>query len=64
MGRRDDARLETQGARAAEALEAALLERPQQLPLERQLELADLVEEERAAPRELEAPDPRRRRRR
>ena len=54
MRRGDDARLERERARAAEPLEAAILQRAQELALERERELADLVEEERAPARELE----------
>jgi HSP20 family molecular chaperone IbpA len=60
--RRDDSRVEGERAHTADALEAAVLERAQELRLERRVELADLVEEERAAAGELEASRARRRR--
>ena len=43
------------GARAADALELALLEHAQELHLGHRRELADLVEEQRAAVGQLEA---------
>ena len=52
--RRDDAHVDVQRHRAADALEPLLLERAQDLRLQRQRQLADLVEEQRAAVRELE----------
>src|SRR6185436_9666904 len=54
VGRRDPADVDLEGAAAADALESALLEDAQELGLELGLELADLVEEERAAVGELE----------
>src|SRR5205823_4966753 len=47
--RSDDAHVNSYGARAADALELALLKDAQQLRLHRRRHLADLVEEERAA---------------
>ena len=47
--RRDDAHVNADGARAADALELALLQDAQQLRLHGRRHLADLVEEERAA---------------
>jgi hypothetical protein len=44
------------GARGPEPLDLAALQRAQQLRLERGIEIADLVEEERAAVGELEPP--------
>jgi hypothetical protein len=54
--RGDDARAERERRRAADPLVAALLEHVEQGRLEAGLELADLVEEERAAGGALEAP--------
>ena len=54
VGRGDPAHVDLERARAADALEAALLEHAQQLGLQLGLELADLVEEERAAVGQLE----------
>src|SRR5436190_5182085 len=51
---RDEARVEVDGRGAADAHEAPLLEDPQELGLQIRRELADLVEEKRAAARELE----------
>ena len=58
VGRRDDAHVDPLRARAADALELLLLEDAQQLRLQLERDVADLVEEERAAVRQLEAPDP------
>src|SRR5262245_16759860 len=52
---RDEASVDRDRARPAHAVEARLLERAQELRLGRERHLADLVEEERAAVRELEA---------
>ena len=54
VGRGDDAHVDLQRRRAADALEALLLERAQDLGLQRQRQVADLVEEQRAAMRQLE----------
>ena len=56
VGRRDDADVDLHGLVAADALERALLEDAQELDLDRRRDLADLVEEERAAVGLLEAP--------
>ena len=53
--RGDDAHVDAQAARAADALELALLQHAQQLRLRLERQLADLVEEQRAAVGELEA---------
>src|SRR5206468_3678967 len=55
--RRDDAHVGPQGARAAEALELALLDDAQELRLHDRAHLGDLVEEERACGGLLEASD-------
>ncbi len=57
--RGDDAHVGPDGARAAQPLELLILEHPQELRLRRGRHVADLVEEERAAVRLLEAPDAR-----
>src|SRR6188474_3448830 len=54
VGRGDPAHVDLERAAAADALEAALLQDAQELGLELGLELADLVEEERAAVGQLE----------
>ena len=54
VGRRDQPHVDLQRRRAADALEPLLLERAQDLRLQRQRQLADLVEEQRAAVRHLE----------
>jgi len=54
--RRQHARVGAQGRLAADALEGAVLEHAQQLGLQWDLEVADLVEEDGAAVRGLEAP--------
>src|SRR5207245_11150279 len=54
VGGCDDPRIDLTRARVADALEAALLQEAQQLRLELGRELADLVEEERAASGRLE----------
>jgi hypothetical protein len=58
LGGRDDPRAEPARLAAADALVLAVLEHAQEAALQRRFELADLVEEERAAARALEAPDP------
>src|SRR2546430_7463774 len=55
--RRDDADVDLDGPRAADALDLSLLEHAQELRLELGLDGADLVEEERAPLRELELPE-------
>ena len=62
--RRDDAHVDLQRRRAADALEPLLLERAQNLRLQRQRQIADFVEEQRAAVRQLELAGLARRRRR
>ena len=57
IGRRDETRVGAQRARAAEPLELALLEHAKQLRLELERDLADLVEEHRAAIGQLEPAD-------
>src|SRR5204863_9303858 len=52
--RGDDADVYLQGGGAADPLEPFLLERAQNLGLERKRQVADLVEEQRAAMRQLE----------
>ena len=54
--RRDEAHVDADRLDAADALELALLQRAEELHLHLDGDLADLVEEERAAVRELEAP--------
>ncbi len=54
----DDAYVDRHGLRAADALEAALLEHPKDLGLRLGGHVSDLVEEDRAAVRRLEAADP------
>ena len=54
VGRGDDADVDVQRLGAADPLETPLLERAQDLRLQRQRQLADLVEEQRAAMRQLE----------
>src|SRR5215471_8835640 len=54
VGRRDDAHVDFDRPRAAEALELLLLEHPQQFRLELESNLADFIEEESAAIRHLE----------
>src|SRR5436190_9978338 len=54
--RRDDADVDMEETRAADALELLLLERAQDLGLQRERQLADFVEEQRPAMRELELP--------
>src|SRR5262245_44735746 len=58
VGGGDHPHVGAQAARAAGALELALLEHPQQLCLGLERQFADLVEQQRAAVRELEAPAP------
>jgi hypothetical protein len=53
--RRDEAHVDVNGLDATDALELALLQRAEQLHLHLDRDLADLVEEQRAAARELEA---------
>ena len=55
VGRGDDAHVDAVRLHAADALELALLERAQELHLHLERDLADLVEEQRAAVGELEA---------
>src|SRR5206468_5374990 len=55
IGRRHDSDVDLERARPPQALEFALLEHPQDLGLRDQREIGDLVEEERAAVRQLEA---------
>jgi len=57
----DDARVHDERARAAQPLEAPVLEHAQELRLEPRREVADLVEEDRAAAGQLEAARPTRR---
>ena len=57
MRRRDDAHVDRERLGAADALERALLEHAQQLGLRLGRHVADLVEEDRAAVRGLEAAD-------
>ena len=64
VGRREHADVDLVRAIAADALDLALLEHAQQLGLQRDVELADLVEEDRAAVGLLEAADVLRRPRR
>jgi hypothetical protein len=59
VGRRDDADVDVDGVLAADAQELALLEHAQELGLRRDRHLADLVEEDGAAVRELEEPSTR-----
>ena len=59
MRRRDDAHVAANGLVAADALEAAFLQHPQQLDLHLQRHVADFVEEQRAAFGKLEAAQPR-----
>ena len=54
----DHPRAAQAGAVLADALEAAVLQDPQQLDLQRQRQVADLVEEERALGGDLEAAEP------
>ena len=58
LGRRDDPGAEADRAARAESLELAILEHAQQASLERQGQLADLVQEQRPRAGSLEAPDP------
>ncbi len=55
VGRGDHAHVDAQAARTADALELALLQHAQQLRLRLGRQLADLVEEQRAAVGQLEA---------
>ena len=55
--RRDDSHVRRQRLVAADPLEGALAEKPQQLDLRRLVDIADLVEEQRAALGLLEPPD-------
>ena len=57
VGRRNDAGVELDRLRFADALDLALLQRAQQLGLQRQRHQADFVDEERAAVREFEPAD-------
>ncbi len=56
VGRRDEAHVDADRLDAADALELALLQRAQELDLHLDGDLANLVEEQRAAVGELEAP--------
>jgi hypothetical protein len=58
VGRGDDAHVDGERLGAAHPLEGALLQDPQHLRLRLRGHVADLVEEDRAAVRGLEAPDP------
>src|SRR5690606_19330686 len=58
MGRRDDAHVDVDRARAADARERALLQDAQEPDLCRERQLADLVEQESSAVRPLEPPLP------
>ena len=64
LGRRDDADVDLDGAVAADAPDLALLEHAQELGLQVERQLAELVEEDGAAVRQLERALPRRGRRR
>ena len=64
VGRGDDAHVDLDRVRVADALELALLQHAQQLRLQRRAHRPDFVEEERALVRLLEAALPRRRPRR
>ena len=55
VGRRDDAHVDFTALARAEHLEGAVLQHAQHLDLRRRIEIADLVEEDRAAVRHLEA---------
>ena len=57
VGRGDDAHVDVHRARAAQPLELSFLQHAQQLGLQLERQLADFVEEERAAVGELEAAD-------
>ena len=57
VGGGDEPHVHLLRARAAQPLELLLLQRPQQLGLHVERDLADLVEEQRAAVRQLEAAD-------
>ena len=56
VGRRDDAHVDRNLGGRADAGDLALLQRPQELRLQRERQLADLVEEDRAGVGGLEAP--------
>src|SRR6185436_5082880 len=58
VGCGDDPDVAADGLRAADALELPLLQHAKELRLEIERQVADLVQEERAFVRELEAPDP------
>ena len=64
VGGGHQADIDLDGAGAADPLEAALLEHPEELGLERGVELGDLVEEQGAAVGQLEPPPGARRSRR
>ena len=51
IGRRDDARIDLDGLGAADALEGFLLQEAQQLDLQRERQVADLIEEDACRPR-------------
>ena len=55
VGRRDQPDVDLERLGAAEALELPLLQHPQQLDLRREVDVADLVEQQRPAVGELEA---------
>ena len=57
VGRRDDADVDVDRARTAEAFDLPFLEHAQQPRLQLERQLADLVEEDRAAVRQLEPAD-------
>ena len=59
MRRRDDAHVDGHLRAPADALDLALLQDPQELGLDGERRVADLVEEDRAAVRELELAEPR-----
>src|SRR5262249_26837391 len=58
VGRRDDPDIDRDRLRAADALEGHLLEHAEQLGLDFEVDVADLVEEERSAVGLFESPDP------
>ena len=60
IGRRDDADIDVDRARAAQPLDLALLQHAEQLGLELERQLADLVEQNRSPVRQLEAANLRR----
>lgn len=58
VGRRDDADVDAARAIITHPLKLAVLEHPKELRLQLERDLAGLVQEQRAAVRELEAPEP------